>query len=170
MEEQDTISILVSQLLCKDDEIHSLRSQLSGLQEEQQSGNALIMEKLDHTLLELDRSFCELKSTRRDNKKLAVQLSKDLSDKSEVEKKFTLLSDALEELKKLRASEFYEFDKQKRLLYGRKSEEIDLKKDKDESEASLMGMLPVHPLLQQKTNARYITDFLSFLLPASPYT
>jgi hypothetical protein len=26
MEKQDTISILVSQLLCKDDEIHSLRS------------------------------------------------------------------------------------------------------------------------------------------------
>ncbi|WP_418210476.1 hypothetical protein ACNOHN_15445 [Bacteroides zhangwenhongii] len=65
MEKQDTISILVSQLLCKDDEIHSLRSQLSRLQEEQQSGNALILEKLD-------RSFCELKSMHRDNKKLAT--------------------------------------------------------------------------------------------------
>lgn len=35
--------------------------QLSRLQEEQQSGNALILEKLD-------RSFCELKSMHRDNK------------------------------------------------------------------------------------------------------
>lgn len=55
MEEQDTISILVSQLLCKDDEIRSLRSQLSRLQEKQQSSNALILEKLN-------RSLCELKS------------------------------------------------------------------------------------------------------------
>lgn len=138
MQEQDTISILVSQLLCKDDEIRSLRSQLSTLQEEQQSGNTLIMDKLDRTL-------SELQSMRRDNKKLAAQLSKALSDQSEAEKKSALLSDALEELKNLRASELYELGKHKRQLYGRKSEkrsslnnfeENDLKKDKDDFDGS----------------------------------
>lgn len=54
---------------------------------------------------------------RQDNKKLAARLSKALSDKSEVEAKSALLSEVLEELKNLCASELYELGKQKRQLY-----------------------------------------------------
>ena len=57
--------------------------------------------------------FSELQSTRRDNKKFVVQLSKALFDRSGVEKETTLLSNALEEQKNLHASEINELDKQK---------------------------------------------------------
>lgn len=49
---------------------------------------------------------------RRDNKKLVVQFSKVLSDKSGAEKESTLLSGALEVQKNLHASEINELDKQ----------------------------------------------------------
>ena len=115
------------------------------------------------------RTLAELQNMRLNNKTLVAQLSKVVSNKSKAEKKFALLSDALEELKNLRASELYELDKQKRCLYGCKSErhsslneseEIDLKKDKDDFDGSPpVLVLPVHPLLQPKTtcNLRLIS-------------
>jgi len=151
MQDQDTISILVSQLLSKDDEILRLRSQFDRLQKEQQSGTSQILEKLDRTLMELDRSFEELKNMRKDNKRLANQLSKALQEKSDSDKKSELLSRALEELKNVCASELFELEKQKRQLYGRKSEKAsvlskdednDLKKDKDDFDGSAPGSEP----------------------------
>lgn len=138
MQEQDTINILISQILSKDDELVCLRQDNARIREEQREGNRQILEKLDKTL-------DELKSMRRDNKHLANQLSKALEDKVQAEKQSELLSSALEELKNLRASELFELEKQKRQLYGRKSEKSstllqstdkDLKNDKDDFDGS----------------------------------
>lgn len=115
MQEQDTINILVSQLLSKDDELLRLRKDNERLRNEQREGNRQILEKLDNALN-------ELKSMRRDNKTLGLQLSKALEDKAQAEKESVLLSRVLEELKTLRAAELIEIEKQKRQLYGRKSE------------------------------------------------
>lgn len=71
--------------------------------------------------------------------------SKVLEDKAQTDHRFELLSSALEELKNLRAAELFEIEKQKRQLYGRKSEKSsslrkgtgrDLKKDKDDFDRS----------------------------------
>ena len=113
MQEQDTINILVSQLLSKDDELLRLRKDNERLLSEQREGNRQILEKLDRTL-------DELKSMRRDNKHLADQLSNALEAKAQAEQQSEFLSDALEELKNLRAAELFEIGKQKRQLYGRK--------------------------------------------------
>ncbi len=138
MQEQDTINILISQLLSKDDELVRLRKDNERLLAEQREGNRQILEKLD-------KALDELKSMRRDNKNLADQLSKALEDKAQAEKQSDLLSGALEELKNLRATELFELEKQKRQLYGRKSEKSssllksadkDLKKDKDDFDGS----------------------------------
>ena len=138
MQEQDTINILVSQLLSKDDELFRLRKDNERLCEEQREGNRQILEKLDKTL-------DELKIMRRDNKNLAVQLSKALEGKAQAEQESELLSKALEELKNLRATELFEIEKQKRQLYGRKSEKSsslrkaadkDLKSEKDNFDGS----------------------------------
>ena len=138
MQEQDTINILVSQLLSKDDELLRIRKDNERLREEQREGNRQILEKLD-------KALDELKSMRRDNKNLAGQLSKALEGKAQAEKKSELLSSALEELKNLRAAELFEIEKQKRQLYGRKSEkssslrkvpEKDLKSEKDDFDGS----------------------------------
>lgn len=75
MQEQDTINILVSQLLSKDDELVRLRKDNERIREEQREGNLLILEKLD-------KALDELKSMRRDNKNLANQLSKALEDRA----------------------------------------------------------------------------------------
>lgn len=140
MQEQDTINILVSQLLSKDDELLRLRKDNERLLSEQREGNRQILEKLDRTL-------DELKSMRRDNKHLADQLSNALEAKAQAEQQSEFLSDALEELKNLRAAELFEIGKQKRQLYGRKSEKSssllkdtdtdkDLKNDKDDFDGS----------------------------------
>ena len=60
MQEQDTINILVSRLLSKDDELLRLRKDNELLREEQCKGNRQILEKLDNALE-------ELKNMRRDN-------------------------------------------------------------------------------------------------------
>lgn len=141
MQEQDTINILVSQLLSKDDELLRLRKDNELLREEQRAGNRQILEKLDNALE-------ELKIMRMDNKALGLQLSKALEDKSQAEKESALLSRALEELKTLRAAELFEIEKQKRQLYGRKSEKSsslgkvadkDLKSEKDDFDGSNPG-------------------------------
>lgn len=120
--------------MSKDDELLRLRKDNDRLLREQREGNRQILEKLDTAL-------DELKSMRRDNKTLSNQLSKTLEDKSQAEKRSELLSGTLEELKNLRAAELFEIEKQKRQLYGRKSEKSssllkrsdkDLKKDKDD--------------------------------------
>lgn len=80
MQEQDTINILVSQLLSKDDELLRIRKDNERLREEQREGNRQILEKLD-------KALDELKSMRRDNKNLAGQLSKALEGKAQAEKK-----------------------------------------------------------------------------------
>ena len=103
MQEQDTINILVSQLLPKDDELLRLRTDNERLLSEQREGNRQILEKLDRTL-------DELKSMRIDNKYLSDQLSKALEAKAQVEKQSELLSSALEELKNLRAAELFEIE------------------------------------------------------------
>jgi len=79
MQEQDTINILISQILSKDDELVCLRQDNARIREEQREGNRQILEKLDKTL-------DELKSMRRDNKHLANQLSKALEDKVQAER------------------------------------------------------------------------------------
>ena len=145
MQEQDTINILISQLLSKDDELVRLRKDNELIRKdneclllEQREGNRQILEKLD-------KALDELKSMRIDNTHLANQLSKALEDKVQAEKQSELLSRALEELKNLRATELFELEKQKRQLYGRKSEKTssllkatdkDLKKDKDDFDGS----------------------------------
>lgn len=138
MEDKDTINILISRLLAKDDELLRLRNRLDELQHEQQSGNTLILSKLDKALE-------ELKNMRRDNKSLSLRLSRALEAESAAEKKVEQLSDALDALKNTRADELYEIEKQKRQLYGRKSEkrtslssrkEKNLKEDKDDFDGS----------------------------------
>ena len=138
MQEQDTINILISRLMSKDDELVRLRKDNERLLFEQREGNHQILEKLD-------KALDELKSMRRDNKALSNQLSKALEDKSKAEKQSELLSHALEELKNLRAVELFEMENRKRQLYGRKSEksssllketEKDLKNDKDDFDGS----------------------------------
>ena len=109
MQEQDTINILVSRLLSKDDELLRLRKDNELLREEQCKGNRQILEKLDNALE-------ELKNMRRDNKVLGRQLSKALEDKAQAEEESELLSRALEELKNLRVAELFEIEKQKRQL------------------------------------------------------
>lgn len=68
--------------------------------------------------------------------------------KAQAEQQSALLSKALEELKNLRASEFFEIEKQKRRLYGRKSEKSsslfkdinkDLKDEKDDFDGNNPG-------------------------------
>lgn len=154
MEDKDTINILISQLLSKDDENLRLRNRLDELMLEQQSGNALILSKLDKALE-------ELKNMRRDNKDLSRRLSRALEAKSAAEEKAGLLSDALEALKNTRADELYEIEKQKRQLYGRKSEkrsslsrmkEKDLKEDKDDFDGSAPSA-PVESPEQQSPSA-----------------
>lgn len=131
--------------MSKDDEILQLRGKLDALQGEQQSGNTLILSKLDKALE-------ELKKMRRDNKDLSNRLSRALKAQSEAlaarsaaERQVELLSSALEALKNTRADELYEIEKQKRQLYGRKSEkrasllrtkDKDLKQDKDDFDGS----------------------------------
>lgn len=88
MQERDTINILISQLLCKDDEIQSLRSQLAVLQKEQQTGNALVVQKLD-------KALTELQNMRKDNKNLADRLSKSLEAEFDAKQQVSLLSQAL---------------------------------------------------------------------------
>ena len=53
MQEQDTINILISQILSKDDELVCLRQDNARIREEQREGNRQILEKLDKTLDEL---------------------------------------------------------------------------------------------------------------------
>lgn len=124
--------------MSKDDENLRLRKDNDRLLFEQREGNRQILEKLD-------KALDELKSMRRDNKALSNQLSKALEDKAQAEQQSELLSHALEELKNLRAAELFEIEKQKRQLYGRKSEksssllkgtEKDLKNDKDDFDGS----------------------------------
>lgn len=124
--------------MSKDDEILRLRKDNKRLLFEQREGNRQILEKLD-------KALDELKSMRSDNKALSNQLSKALEDKSKAEQQSELLSNALEELKNLRAAELYEMEKQKRQLYGRKSEKSssllkgsdkDLKNDKYDFDGS----------------------------------
>lgn len=79
MEEQDTIHILVSQLLSKDDELLRLRKDNDRIRDEQREGNRMILERLD-------KALDELKCMRRDNKTLSNQLSKALEDKAKAEK------------------------------------------------------------------------------------
>lgn len=138
MEKQDTINILISRLLAKDDEILQLRSLLDEWQQEQQSGNAQILSRLDQSLE-------ELKKMRRDNKELSNRLSQAIEAKSAAEEKVEELSLALETLRNMRAEELYELANQKRRLYGRKSEktrslpgmkEKDLQEEKDDFDGS----------------------------------
>ena len=138
MEDKETINILIAQLLSKDDEILRLRNLLDDLQREQQSGNMQILSKLD-------RALEELKSMRHDNKALSNRLSQALEAKSAAEEKIQELSSALEALENTRADELYEIARQKRQLYGRKSEkksslsatkQKDLKEDKDDFDGS----------------------------------
>lgn len=150
MEDKETINILIAQLLSKDDEILRLRNLLDDLQREQQSGNMQILSKLD-------RALEELKSMRHDNKTLSNRLSRALEAKSAAEEKIQELSSALEALKNTRADELYEIARQKRQLYGRKSEkksslsamkQKDLKEDKDDFDGSAPSA-PVEDLEQK---------------------
>ena len=150
MEDKETINILIAQLLSKDDEILRLRNLLDDLQREQQSGNMQILSKLD-------RALEELKSMRHDNKALSNRLSRALEAKSAAEEKIQELSSALEALENTRADELYEIAKQKRQLYGRKSEkksslsamkQKDLKEDKDDFDGSA-PLTPVEDLEQK---------------------
>ena len=150
MEDNETINILIAQLLSKDDEILRLRNLLDDLQREQQSGNMQILSKLD-------RALEELKSMRHDNKTLSNRLSRALEAKSAAEEKIQELSSALEALENTRADELYEIARQKRQLYGRKSEkksslsamkQKDLKEDKDDFDGSAPSA-PVEDLEQK---------------------
>lgn len=150
MEDKETINILIAQLLSKDDEILRLRNLLDDLQREQQSGNMQILSKLD-------RALEELKSMRHDNKALSNRLSQALEAKSAAEEKIQELSSALEALENTRADELYEIARQKRQLYGRKSEkksslsatkQKDLKEDKDDFDGSAPSA-PVEDLEQK---------------------
>ena len=150
MEDKETINILIAQLLSKDDEILRLRNLLDDLQREQQSGNMQILSKLD-------RALEELKSMRHDNKALSNRLSRALEAKSAAEEKIHDLSSALEALENTRADELYEIARQKRQLYGRKSEkksslsatkQKDLKEDKDDFDGSAPSA-PVEDLEQK---------------------
>ena len=150
MEDKETINILIAQLLSKDDEILRLRNLLDDLQREQQSGNMQILSKLD-------RALEELKSMRHDNKALSNRLSRALEAKSAAEEKIQELSSALEALENTRADELYEIARQKRQLYGRKSEkksslsatkQKDLKEDKDDFDGSAPSA-PVEDLEQK---------------------
>ena len=145
-----SINILIAQLLSKDDEILRLRNLLDDLQREQQSGNMQILSKLD-------RALEELKSMRHDNKTLSNRLSRALEAKSAAEEKIQELSSALEALENTRADELYEIARQKRQLYGRKSEkksslsamkQKDLKEDKDDFDGSAPSA-PVEDLEQK---------------------
>lgn len=162
MQEQDTINILVSQLLSKDDELLRLRTDNERLLSEQREGNRQILEKLD-------RTFDELKSMRIDNKYLSDQLSKALEAKAQVEKQSELLSSALEELKNLCAAELFEIEKQKRHLYGCKSEKSsslfkdtdkDLKNDKDDFDGSTPA---ADTCSESSASATPVMDFASTL-------
>ena len=150
MEDKETINILIAQLLSKDDEILRLRNLLDDLQREQQSGNMQILSKLD-------RALEELKSMRHDNKTLSNRLSRALEAKSAAEEKIQELSSGLEALENTRADELYEIARQKRQLYGRKSEkksslsamkQKDLKEDKDDFDGSAPSA-PVEDLEQK---------------------
>ena len=150
MEDKETINILIAQLLSKDDEILRLRNLLDDLQREQQSGNMQILSKLD-------RALEELKSMRHDNKTLSNRLSRALEAKSAAEEKIQELSSALEALENTCADELYEIARQKRQLYGRKSEkksslsamkQKDLKEDKDDFDGSAPSA-PVEDLEQK---------------------
>ena len=150
MEDKETINILIAQLLSKDDEILRLRNLLDDLQREQRSGNMQILSKLD-------RALEELKSMRHDNKALSNRLSQALEAKSAAEEKIQELSSALEALENTRADELYEIARQKRQLYGRKSEkksslsamkQKDLKEDKDDFDGSAPSA-PVEDLEQK---------------------
>ena len=150
MEDKETINILIAQLLSKDDENLRLRNLLDDLQREQQSGNMQILSKLD-------RALEELKSMRHDNKALSNRLSQALEAKSAAEEKIQELSSALEALENTRADELYEIARQKRQLYGRKSEkksslsatkQKDLKEDKDDFDGSAPSA-PVEDLEQK---------------------
>lgn len=150
MEDKETINILIAQLLSKDDENLRLRNLLDDLQREQQSGNMQILSKLD-------RALEELKSMRHDNKTLSNRLSRALEAKSAAEEKIQELSSALEALENTRADELYEIARQKRQLYGRKSEkksslsamkQKDLKEDKDDFDGSAPSA-PVEDLEQK---------------------
>lgn len=150
MEDKETINILIAQLLSKDDEILRLRNLLDDLQREQQSGNMQILSKLD-------RALEELKSMRHDNKTLSNRLSRALEAKSAAEEKIQELSSALEALENTLADELYEIARQKRQLYGRKSEkksslsamkQKDLKEDKDDFDGSAPSA-PVEDLEQK---------------------
>ena len=150
MEDKETINILIAQLLSKDDEILRLRNLLDDLQREQRSGNMQILSKLD-------RALEELKSMRHDNKTLSNRLSQALEAKSAAEEKIQELSSALEALENTRADELYEIARQKRQLYGRKSEkksslsamkQKDLKEDKDDFDGSAPSA-PVEDLEQK---------------------
>lgn len=134
----------------KDDEILRLRNLLDDLQREQRSGNMQILSKLD-------RALEELKSMRHDNKTLSNRLSRALEAKSAAEEKIQELSSALEALENTRADELYEIARQKRQLYGRKSEkksslsamkQKDLKEDKDDFDGSAPSA-PVEDLEQK---------------------
>lgn len=153
MEDKETINILIAQLLSKDDEILRLRNLLDDLQREQQSGNMQILSKLD-------RALEELKSMRHDNKTLSNRLSRALEAKSAAEEKIQELSSALEALENTRADELYEIARQKRQLYGRKSEkksslsamkQKDLKEDKDDFDGSAPSA-PVEDLSRKLRN------------------
>ena len=135
MEDKETINILIAQLLSKDDEILRLRNLLDDLQREQQSGNMQILSKLD-------RALEELKSMRHDNKTLSNRLSRALEAKSAAEEKIQELSSALEALENTRADELYEIARQKRQLYGRKSEK------KSSLSAMRIRMILTDPLLR----------------------
>lgn len=150
MEDKETINILIAQLLSKDDEVLRLRNLLDDLQREQRSGNMQILSKLD-------RALEELKSMRHDNKTLSNRLSRALEAKSAAEEKIQELSSALEALENTRADELYEIARQKRQLYGRKSEkksslsamkQKDLKEDKDDFDGSAPSA-PVEDLEQK---------------------
>ena len=150
MEDKETINILIAQLLSKDDEILRLRNLLDDLQREQQSGNMQILSKLD-------RALEELKSMRHDNKTLSNRLSRALRPSQPQKRKYKELSSALEALENTRADELYEIARQKRQLYGRKSEkksslsatkQKDLKEDKDDFDGSAPSA-PVEDLEQK---------------------
>ena len=94
---------------------------------------------------------------RHDNKTLSNRLSRALEAKSAAEEKIQELSSALEALENTRADELYEIARQKRQLYGRKSEkksslsamkQKDLKEDKDDFDGSAPSA-PVEDLEQK---------------------
>lgn len=141
MEDKETINVLIAQLLSKDDEILRLRNLLDDLQREQQSGNMQILSKLD-------RALEELKSMRHDNKALSNRLSRALEAKSAAEEKIQELSSALEALENTRADELYEIARQKRQLYGRKSEKKSSLSATKQKTSKRIRMILTAPLLR----------------------